>query len=101
MNEELRKTTERLLEDEIAVQAYKYFLESKARKRYFGYVDKRELKRLCKDFNYTDARSFIKGGITAAVIIWVLSKFRKNDKTEPVQDNNNFVDYEIKGDNCE
>lgn len=99
MKEELRKVAERIVDDEIAMSAYKHFLESTARKRYFGYVDKDELKRLCKEFNYTDTRSFIKGGIAAAIVIWLFKEYRnyqeyKNldlskEYTEEVNDDSN------------
>ncbi len=37
--------------------------------RYFGYVDKTHLKHLCRAFNYTDRRSFVKGGLVTAGVI--------------------------------
>jgi hypothetical protein len=83
MNEELRDVVAKLAADETSVYAYKKFLESTDRLRYFGYVDKRNLKVLCRNFNYTDTRSFVKGGITAAVIIGTISLIRKSkEETE-------------------
>lgn len=87
MTEELREVIAKLAADEIAVNAYKKFLEGGGRLRYYGYVDKRELKSLCRNFNYTDTRSFIKGGIAASVIILAINYIRKINETKSTEEN--------------
>lgn len=82
MEEEMTRITTMLTNDVVSVNAYKKFLEATDRLRYFGYVDKKELKRLCRTFNYTDTISFVKGGITAAVIIGLISVIRKSEKAK-------------------
>lgn len=83
MDEKLKTISTMLANDEISVKAYETFLTATDRLRYFGYVDKHELKRLCRAFNYTDTRSFIKGGIAAAAIIGLINLARKSkEKTK-------------------
>lgn len=83
MNEGLKKMADMLAADVSAVNGYKMFLENEGTLRSFGYVDKKELKRMCRLFNYTDTRSFVKGGITAAVIIGAINFIRKShEETE-------------------
>ena len=48
------------------------------KRRYFGYVDKKELKKLNRLFHYTDKCSFVKGGIVVAGVIWAGSKVKKH-----------------------
>ena len=31
--------------------------------KYFGYIERKDLKYLCRGFNYTDGLSFVKGGL--------------------------------------
>lgn len=88
MNEELKQIAEKLAADTISVEAYKKFLEAGDRKRYFGYVDKTMLKSMCREFKYTDTKSFIKGGIFAAVAIWAINKIRNSKKEEPIEEIN-------------
>lgn len=81
MDEEMKGVSTMLAENEILVKAYKTFLDATDRVRYYGYVDKKELKKLCRKFNYTDTRSFVKGGITAAVVIGAIKLYRnRKDK---------------------
>lgn len=95
MNEELKKVAESLAADEISVAAYKTFLDSTDRKRYFGYVDKKMLKSMCREFNYTDTRSFIKGGIVAAVIIWAINYVRKSKEAESTEETIETVEENV------
>jgi len=59
-------------------RGFKHFMERTHLARYFGYVDKKELKNLNRAFNYTDKRSFVKGGIVAAGVIWAGTKIKKH-----------------------
>ena len=36
--------------------------------KYFGYIEKKDLKYLCRGFNYTDGLSFVKGGLVTACV---------------------------------
>lgn len=95
MSEEMKQIAERLAADAISVEAYKKFLEAGDRKRYFGYVDKTTLKSLCRNFNYTDTRSFIKGGICVAAVIWAINHVRKSKETEPIEENIETVEETV------
>lgn len=82
MGEEMKAISTMLANDEVSVNAYRTFLTATDRLRYFGYVDKKELKKLCRRFNYTDTRSFIKGGIVTAAIIGIIYAIRKSKETK-------------------
>ena len=41
-------------------EGFKMFTENTDRQRYFGYVDKRDLRDMCKRYEYTDVASFMK-----------------------------------------
>lgn len=86
MNEEMKQIAERLAADTISVEAYKRFLEAGDRKRYFGYVDKTTLNSMCREFKYTDARSFIKGGLFVAAIALLINHIRKIKEVEPIEE---------------
>lgn len=86
MDENMKKVSEMLANDAVSVKAYETFLSATDRLRYFGYVDKRELKKLCKAFNYTDTRSFIKGGIVTAAAIGLYNLYKKSKETKPVEE---------------
>lgn len=86
MDENMNKIATMLANDVISVKAYETFLTATDRLRYFGYVDKKELKDLCRKFNYTDSRSFIKGGITVAAIIGLISLCRKAKESKLVEE---------------
>ena len=86
MDENMKKISEMLANDAVSVKAYETFLNAGDRLRYFGYVDKRELKKLCKAFHYTDARSFVKGGIATAVLIGLYNLYKKTKETKPVEE---------------
>jgi hypothetical protein len=86
MDENMKKVSEMLANDVISVKAYETFLTATDRLRYFGYVDKKELKRLCRRFNYTDGRSFIKGGITVAAIIGLINLYRKTKESKHIEE---------------
>ena len=83
MDENMKRVSEMLVNDGISVRAYETFLNATDRMRYFGYVDKKELKKLCRKFNYTDTRSFIKGGITVAALIGLYNLYLKSKETKP------------------
>lgn len=83
MDENMKRVSEMLANDAISVGAYEKFLNATDRLRYFGYVDKKELKKLCRRFNYTDTRSFIKGGIAAAALIGLYNLYLKSKETKP------------------
>lgn len=56
---------------------------------YFGCVQKHDMKSMCRNFRYTDKRSFVKGGIVAAGLFWLWGKFKKHrdsKKEEPVEE---------------
>ena len=95
MNEEMKQIAERLAADTISVEAYKKFLEAGDRKRYFGYVDKTMLKSMCREFKYTDAKSFIKGGIFAAVVILAINHIRKSKETESTEETIEIIDETV------
>lgn len=61
------------------------FMES-TKARYFGYVDKRELKNLNRLFNYTDKRSFLKGSAITVGAFWVGSKIKKKFKENKAEE---------------
>jgi hypothetical protein len=86
MDENMNKVATMLANDAISVKAYETFLNATDRLRYFGYVDKKELKQLCRRFNYTDGRSFIKGGITALAIIGLIKLYRKAKESEQIEE---------------
>ena len=86
MNENMKKVSEMLANDAVIVKAYETFLNAGDRPRYFGYVDKQDLKKLCKAFHYTDTRSFVKGGIAAAAIIGLYNLYRKTKETKPAEE---------------
>ena len=68
---------------------YDKFVKPSSRLRYFGYVDKRDMKDLCRNFRYTDKRSFVKGGVAVAGLYWLGKKVKKyldSTKTEPVEE---------------
>ena len=36
--------------------------------KFFGLIEKKDLKSLCRAFNYTDGLSFVKGGLVTAFV---------------------------------
>ena len=45
--------------------------------KFFGLIEKKDLKSLCRAFNYTDGLSFVKGGLVTACVagaIFLVSK---------------------------
>lgn len=93
MDENQKKLFDMIANDESIVAGFSKFVCNTEKARYFGYVDKDGLKDLCKMFNYTDTRSFVKGGITAAVIIGAVNFLRRKpeknleEKEEHVDEN--------------
>lgn len=58
----------------------KFVDENTHKARYFGYVDKADLKVMNRVFHYTDTRSFLKGSAITAGVLWVGSKIKKKLK---------------------
>lgn len=56
--------------------------------RYFGYVDKKDLKKLCRVFNYVDTRSWVSGLLFVPAVIggayvgYKISEFVDNRRKE-------------------
>ena len=69
-------------------QGYKYFMNGKDI-RYFGAIlNKKDLKRVNRTFNYVDTRSWISGAIVgaAAVSFYEVYKRAKKNKDEVKED---------------
>ena len=61
-----------MLSDESAARianGWKLFNENTKIPRYFGYVDKTELKAMNRAFNYVDTRSWVSGAIIGAGLV--------------------------------
>lgn len=86
MDENMKKLYVSLADDAHIVSGFTKFVNNTDRLRYFGYVDKRDLKKLCKTFRYTDARSFVKGGIVTAAAIGLYNLYKKSKETKPVEE---------------
>ena len=56
--------------------------------RYFGYVDKKELKKMCRFMNYVDTRSWIGGLLFVPTVLggayvgYKISEFIENKRNE-------------------
>ena len=48
--------------------------------KFFGLIEKKDLKDLCRAFNYTDTSSFVKGSFAAAGIIGAIVLIDKGVK---------------------
>lgn len=48
--------------------------------KYFGFIEKKDLKYLCRAFNYTDGLSFVKGGLVTAGVAGAIVLVRKEIK---------------------
>lgn len=55
-------------EAKIIKGAFDLYIKNVEHKRYFGYVDKTDLPKMCKMFDYTDKKAFAKGCIFGAGI---------------------------------
>ena len=56
------------------MQGFDRFCDSGDRaKRFFGCIEKKDMQYLCREFNYTDRLSFLKGGVVASGIIGVFT----------------------------
>ena len=70
---------------------YNDFLNSTNKARYFGYVDKTELKILNRVFGYVDGRSWMSGlliGVGTTIFCYNYKKLKENErkrKVEPVE----------------
>lgn len=59
--------------------------------RYFGYIDKKDLKNLCRTFNYVDTRSWVAGLLFVPVVIGSayvghkIHKFNKNKQNRYIE----------------
>ena len=69
---------------ELVLSGWKKFNENTSCARYFGYVDKHELKKLVGKFHYFDGRAFIGGGLVATGIIlgWGFYQMHVQKKSE-------------------
>lgn len=83
MDENMKNLYVSLAEDAHIVSGFTKFVNNTDRARYFGYVDKKELKQLCRYLKYTDTRSFVKGGIVTAAAIGLYNLYRKSKETKP------------------
>ena len=65
-------------------RGYDLFLTNTKRERYFGYVDKKELKYICKHFGYVNPKTFLQGCVfgAGALLIYQMYVSSKEDKLE-------------------
>ena len=59
--------------------------------RYFGYIDKKDMKNLCRTMNYVDGRSFVSGMLFIPVVLGCayvghkIHKFNENKQNKYIE----------------